>query len=192
MTSSILMTIGLAAALCAAAPAQAADAASAPARTDSSTAAPAPRASTLSHADTSFMKEAAHGGAGEIESAQIAQGKSGNAKIKAFAQQMVTDHTATAAELKSLASSKGYALPDGPTMTQKAKDKMLGMRDNSFDRSYAKMAVSDHEKTVKLFRDASQKAKDPDVRAFAQKTLPALEHHLQMARELQPAVTAER
>jgi len=172
--------------------AHAADAASAPAMTAPGMAASMPGGkSSLAHADTSFMKDAAHAGSAEIESAQLAASKSADPRVKAFAQQMVTDHTAAAEELKTLATAKGYELPAGPTMTQKAKDKMLGMRDSSFDRSYAKMAVSDHEKAVALFKKASTGAKDADVRAFASKTLPTLEHHLQMAKELQTSTGAK-
>ncbi|ATD61375.1 MAG: DUF4142 domain-containing protein [Janthinobacterium svalbardensis] len=41
---------------------------------------------------------------------------------------------------------------------------------------------------MKLFTDASQKASDPDIKAFATKTLPALQHHLDMANALQAAL----
>jgi len=173
-------------------PAHAADAASTPALTAPSMTASTPGGkSPLAHADTSFMKDAAHAGSAEIESAQLAESKSADPKVKDFAKQMVADHTAAAGELKTLATSKGYELPAEPTMTQKAKDKMLGMRNDSFDRSYAKMAVSDHEKAVALFKKASTSAKDADIRAFASKTLPTLEHHLEMAKALQASTGAK-
>ena len=48
-----------------------------------------------------FLKEAALSDTTEIEAARIAQQK-GNADEKKFAAQMVTDHTETSAELKSM------------------------------------------------------------------------------------------
>jgi putative membrane protein len=50
------------------------------------------------------------------------------------------------------------------------------------------MGVTAHEDTVKLFQKASADAKDPEVKAFATKTLPKLQHHLQMAQDLKKAV----
>lgn len=41
-----------------------------------------------------------------------------------------------------------------------------------------------HKDAIKLFADASQKASAPDIKAFAAKTLPARQHHLEMANTL--------
>jgi len=156
------------------------DAASPPgtAMTPPAAAAPAGRGGKLSHADRSFMKEAAQAGSAEVASAQLAEGKSGDAKVQAFAKQMIGDHAEAGDALKSLAASKGLDLPAGPSVTRQAKDKVLAAHDGAaFDRSYAKTAVDDHEDAVELFRNSSTQAKDADVRAFAQKTLPTLEHH---------------
>jgi putative membrane protein len=142
--------------------------------------------SGLTHADVAFMKQAAEAGAVEIEASQMAATKAGSEKVKAFAQQMVTDHTKAAEELSALAASKHVTLPSGPSITQKAKEKLLSARSGAgFDRSYAStIGVSAHEDAVKLFQKAATTAKDPDVKAFAQKTLPGLTHHLEMARKL--------
>ena len=50
-----------------------------------------------------------------------------------------------------------------------------------------KEMVSDHLGAVKLFENASKSA-DPDIAAFAQKTLPTLQHHLMMAQDLAKTV----
>jgi putative membrane protein len=44
--------------------------------------------------------------------------------------------------------------------------------------------VKDHEKAVKLFSKESSSGKDAELKAFATKTLPTLQHHLEMARQL--------
>ena len=46
--------------------------------------------------DESFMKDAAHAGAAEIEASKLAQTKARSADVKAFAGTMVTDHTKVA------------------------------------------------------------------------------------------------
>jgi putative membrane protein len=136
--------------------------------------------------DESFMKEAAHAGAAEIEASKLAAAKAKNADVKKFADTMVADHTKVADELKALAATKNVKLPDGPSVAQKAELKLIDAGDNDkFDERYAKhFGVKAHEDTIKLFEEASREAKDADVKAWAAKTLPGLRHHLEMARAL--------
>ena len=147
-------------------------------------------ADNVAHKDASFIKDAAEAGNMEVEGSQLALNKAASADVKSFAQQMIDDHTKASQELAALASSKGVKLPDGPSLTQKAKLKMLGTHDGAkFDASYAEnVGVKAHEDAVKLFTKASTDAKDADVKAFAAKTLPTLQHHLEMARQLQAKV----
>lgn len=151
------------------------------------------RARKAAHADAGFMKQAAENNHAEVESGKLALEKASDPKIKAFAQKMVDDHGAKGKELMALAASKGVELPDGPSVMQKGKLKLLGTsKGESFDRRYAQtMGVTAHEDTIALFRQASTGASDPEVKAFATKTLPALEHHLEMARALPGAQDKE-
>ena len=52
--------------------------------------------------------------------------------------------------------------------------------------------VKDHEKDVELFEQQAQSGEDPDLRAFAEETLPTLREHLELAREIQSQITAAR
>lgn len=139
--------------------------------------------------DASFMKEAAHAGAAEIEASKLAATKAKSADVKSFADTMVADHTKVADELKALAATKNVKLPDGPSVKQKAEIKLIDAGDNDkFDERYAKsFGVKAHEDTIKLFEDAAKNAKDPEVKAWAEKTLPGLRHHLEMAQALSVA-----
>lgn len=139
--------------------------------------------------DAAFMKQAAQNGAAEIEASQLAGTKAKSADVKSFAATMVSDHTKVAGELKALAASKKVELPEGPSMKQKAGIKLLGGADgDAFDARYAKdFGVDAHVDTIKLFEQAAKEAKDPEVKAWAEKTLPGLKHHLEMARALPAA-----
>lgn len=143
-------------------------------------------ADTVAHKDASFMKNAAEAGHYEVEGSQLALTKASSADVKTFAQQMIDDHGKAGQELATLAASKGVKLSDGPSIAQKGKLKLLGTHEGAkFDAKYAEsVGVSAHEDAVKLFTKAASDAKDPDVKAFAAKTLPALQHHLEMARTL--------
>lgn len=140
----------------------------------------------LARADVAFLKQAAQNGHAEVESSKLALTKASNTQVKGFAQQMVDDHTKANQELAALASSKGVEVPKEPSVAQKAKMKMLSAADGAnFDKRYAEtVGVAGHQDTLKLFQKASTGAADPDVKAFATKTLPTLNHHLQMAQEL--------
>lgn len=145
---------------------------------------------SLARADAAFLKQAAQNGHAEIEGSKLALTKAGSEKVKAFAQQMIDDHTKANDELTQLAKAKGVELPTEPSLMQKGKQKLLEHSDGAdFDRRYAEtLGVKAHEDTIKLFRKGAQEAKDADVKAFAEKTLPKLERHLEMARELHAAV----
>lgn len=150
-------------------------------------------ADKMVRSDRNFMEQAAQNGLAEVEAGKLAQTKSSNDKVKSFAQHMVDDHTKTNDELKALAESKGVKLPTEPSMVQKSKAKAMGaLEGERFDRQYAEtMGVKAHEDTIKMFRKAADGAKDADVKAFATKTLPALEQHMQMSQELAQAVGAD-
>lgn len=140
--------------------------------------------------DKQFLGKAADAGSTEIAASKVAQSKSSNAEVKKFADAMVTDHTKVAEELKQLASSKQIEVGDEPAAKHKAQiAKLSRLEGKQFDTEYAaSIGVAAHKDAVKLFTEASQKASDPDIKAFAAKTLPALQHHLEMAHALQAAL----
>lgn len=135
--------------------------------------------------DRDFLENAAQAGHTEIEGSKIALSHGKSADVKAFADQMIKDHTKVAEELAVLSKSKGYTPPESPSLAQKAMLTTLDMRDKSFDEKYAdSIGVSAHEDAVKLFQAASIGAKDPDIKQFATKNLPTLQKHLEMASDL--------
>jgi putative membrane protein len=151
-------------------------------------------ADDLSSKDKKFMNEAAEAGKTEIKASKIALEKNRSPAVKDFAETMVGDHTTVGDELAKLAASKNVKLPDGPSTMQNAKIAILSKLDGAtFDKQYASIiGVSAHEDTVKLFQDAAANAKDPDVKQFASKNLPGLQHHLEMAKRLKTATESEK
>ena len=135
--------------------------------------------------DRDFLMEAAMGGMMEVELGRVAAQQGASEAVKQFGQRMVDDHSKANEELMSLASSKGITL--ATTMDEKQhKDmmKLQAMTGADFDRAYSKMMLSDHKKDVSEFEKQSTKGTDPDLKAFASKTLPTLKEHLQMASAL--------
>jgi putative membrane protein len=150
-------------------------------------------AAKLARADVDFMKKAAEGGLAEVEGSKLAVDKAVNTQVKGFAQQMVDDHGKANEALKALAARKGVELPTEPSMAQRASLHVLHSADGAaFDRRYADaLGVDAHRDTVRLFQKAATSAADPDVKAFAGKLLPTLQHHLEMATEMKRVTEKE-
>ncbi|HEY9284092.1 MAG TPA: DUF4142 domain-containing protein [Pyrinomonadaceae bacterium] len=138
----------------------------------------------LSSQDRKFAMNAAMSDMFEIESSRLALERATSDHVKQMAQQLIDDHTRTSGELAQLAQARGMTPP--AQLDSKHAGMLMrlrGMSGAQFEREYVRQAgVKAHESAVKLFRDQSRKGRDADLRAFAARTLPALEGHLQMAR----------
>lgn len=141
---------------------------------------------TVSSSDRKFAMTAAAGGMAEVEMARMALTRGSSDAVKQYAQKMIDDHTTANAELMQIATSKGITLPTAPDAKHRAMmAKMQNLSGAAFDREYVMNAGhKDHQKMEKLFRDESAKGRDADLKAFAAKTLPVVQMHLQMARDL--------
>jgi putative membrane protein len=139
-------------------------------------------ANRLAGADNTFVMKAAEGGMAEVQLGNLAKDKASDPAVKSFAQMMVDDHGKANDELKQLAASKGITLPSDTDAKHKAEhDRMSKLSGAAFDRAYMQSMVADHRTDVNEFRRESQRGGDADLKAWAAKTLPTLEHHLQMA-----------
>ncbi|MFJ4067228.1 DUF4142 domain-containing protein [Pseudomonas sp. NPDC089996] len=132
-----------------------------------------------------FVEAATEAGIAETVTGNLAMEKSQNSDIKAFAQQMVTDHTKANQKLGDIARTLDISVPDEAALTDKVKKMILEWRDESFDKSYVNNQVDAHEKAVELFKKEAASSDKPELKAFASETLPTLEHHLEKAKALQ-------
>jgi putative membrane protein len=141
----------------------------------------------ISPTTADFVKEVAISDMFEIESNKLAQDK-GNAAEKSFASQMVTDHTKTSTELKTLVSS-GKVKAEVPAALdsshQSKLDKLKAKSGKDFSSDFDSMQVSAHEDAVSLFERYAKGGENADLKDWAGKTLPALKHHLELAQGLE-------
>ena len=140
----------------------------------------------ISPSTQDFVTEAANSDMLEIESSKLVAAK-GDAKDKAFADQMIKDHTATSAELKGLVSS-GKVQVNLPAAMDKAHgaklDKLNSRSGADFTKAYEEMQVSAHKDAVSLFERYAKGGDNVVLKAFAAKPLPTLRDHLKMAQDL--------
>jgi putative membrane protein len=141
----------------------------------------------LSWSDRRFITKVAEGNQDEIQVAQLAIQRASSPDVKNFAQQLVNDHTQLGQELQTLASSKDVQLK-ADTKTPHEENKLSKASGTDFDREFVKEMISEHKKDVKQFQDRVEDSKDSELKAFAQSTLPKLQHHLQMAQQLEQSI----
>jgi putative membrane protein len=130
--------------------------------------------SSLSAKDKTFMKKAAKGGRMEVVMGQMAEQKAQSDDVKTFGKRMVTDHSKANDELKSIASKKGFELPNKEHAGKWTSDK-----------AYMDMMVKDHEKDLAEFKEEASSGSDPDVKKFADDTARMVQEHLDLAKETQ-------
>ncbi|HWC96351.1 MAG TPA: DUF4142 domain-containing protein [Candidatus Sulfopaludibacter sp.] len=133
---------------------------------------------------STFMNKAAQGGIAEVEMGRLAVQNGANEAVKNFGQRMIDDHSRANDELKQLAARKNVTLPTTPDAKEQAGIDRLGKAQGAtFDREYMNMMVNDHKEDISEFEKAARTETDPDVKAFANKTLPTLREHLKLAQE---------
>ena len=135
--------------------------------------------------DKGFIMNAARDGIFHVEAGKLAVQRASSEGVKKFGQHAVDHHTQINGELAQLASKKGVTLPKKMSKKeQEALDKVSKLSGPDFDKAYLEMEIRDHSKDLSAFQKEAKDGKDPDVKAWAAKTVAAIEEHLEMARGL--------
>ncbi|HVV00406.1 MAG TPA: DUF4142 domain-containing protein [Verrucomicrobiae bacterium] len=139
----------------------------------------------LAATDSDFVRQAAQAGFAEVRLGQLAQQKSDESALKNFGGTIVADHQKANNELMRIASQKGIQAPTAMSSRQEDMIQRLSSASGAdFDRLAKKEAVQAHQRAIRLFKNEAQHGQDPELKAFAQKTLPKLQEHLTMAQQL--------
>jgi putative membrane protein len=148
-------------------------------------------APTNMESDSDFAKDAAEGGLAEVKMGELAQQKGSSDTVKDFGKRMVEDHTQANDKLKQVASQENLKLPENLNKhDQKAYDKLSQLSGTDFDRAYARDMVRDHKNDVAAFQQEANNGQDRAVKSFASQTLPTLQDHLKMAKEMEKEVAS--
>lgn len=129
-----------------------------------------------------FVSNAASGGLFEVQSSELALERSQTPAVEEFAQMMINDHSKANEELKTLAEAKGLTVPTeiaGPPAQHMAA--VQAAEGEAFDATYMQHQAQAHAETIALFQAQAEGGEDPDLRAWAEKTLPTLNAHAEHA-----------
>jgi len=142
--------------------------------------------SALSAADKSFLKSAAEAGAFEVEVARLAADHASDSAVKSYAAMLVDQRSAANDKLRQLAASGALELPSGvPAAKQKVIDQLSKASGPEFDKQFVQtVGMKENADAIALYEKAGKTAKSPEVRDFANATLPTLKAHLDAAKKL--------
>jgi len=139
--------------------------------------------------DPQFTAAAAGNGRYEVQASRLAMYRAASPQVRAYAQMLVDHHTLANSELMALVRARGMRLPGVLPRGKHARlDRLASATGEEFDRMYIRLVgIEDHQADIALFERASRELRDPELRAWASKTLPTLRAHLEAARALSPA-----
>jgi putative membrane protein len=143
---------------------------------------------SVSAATTNFVNQVAISDLYETAAARLALAR-GNAAEKQFANQMLTDHGKTSADLRRMMVERSFKidLPSQPDAAHQALlDKLNAANGEAFVAAYAAQQVQAHQNAVALFEGYADSGDFAPLKQWAAQTLPVLKHHLEMAQSLGP------
>jgi predicted outer membrane protein/sporulation protein YlmC with PRC-barrel domain len=138
-----------------------------------------------------FVNRAAIGNMFEIQTSQLAVNRTQNDRIRQFAQRMVDEHTKAGEALKTAAT--GQTLPQSLDQSHAGLLQTLqGASGPDFDRRYVRQQVNAHQESVQLYETFARTGDNPQLKTFAQQTLPTLQQHLKAAQELRQVLPPDQ
>ncbi len=144
-------------------------------------------ADTLSAGAILSQMEAAN--RAEIAEARTAQRKAATSTVRQFAGKLAQDHRRNLEEARSLAKRLNVSTVPaaGPTEDQSAEQgELAAKRGKEFDRAYLDHEVQAHQENIdKIEHQLLPAARQPEVKAYLQKTVEAMRGHLAGAKQLQ-------
>jgi putative membrane protein len=145
----------------------------------------------VSKQDRQHLERLAQSDMAEIAAGKLAAEKAASPEVKKFGQHMVDEHSKMLEEGKKVAESKGVKPPANTDKKHQAAIKKLqGLSGEEFDKQFVAQMVKDHEDALKLAEKAAKDAKDPAIKAHAEKGAPHIKEHLADARKLQDSLGA--
>lgn len=142
--------------------------------------------------DAKFAVAAADGALLEIKLGELAMSNGKAEEVKTFAKTMIDDHGRANAELGAMAEKKQITVPTSLSEeNQKKYDDLAAKKGEEFDKAYAEFMVNDHQEDIDEFKKQAESGTDPELREWAAKKVPTLEHHLMMAENANKAVNGK-
>ena len=139
-----------------------------------------------SHDTGAFVSNAAQSDMYEIQAGKIAEQKAKDPDVKAFARQMVSEHTKLSGEMKPLIQKAGQTPPADLDQRRKGfLDNLKAAPANDFDKTYIDQQVAAHDEALTLMQGYAKDGSDAGLKAAAGKAVPTVQKHSDMAKKIQ-------
>lgn len=139
----------------------------------------------VTDADKTFLTSAAQGNLDEIKLGELAEQKSTNAQVKAFAQKMITQHKMLQEKMSPFAQQWNVAPPTTlNSENQQEYDKLSGLSGSQFDKEYMNQMVESHQATLDAFNQEINTTTDQRFKQAVMKGKAVVAAHLNMAQSL--------
>jgi putative membrane protein len=132
---------------------------------------------------TAFINQAARENNKEIALTGVGARKAQSPELRAFAQQLQNDHVQANKNLQPIAQKYGVSIDQPLTKTDQAElAKFQNMSGGTqFDQQFSTQLLKDHQQAIATYENATKQVQAPDVRQYAENTLPMLLQHSQQA-----------
>ena len=135
--------------------------------------------------DKQFLTKVSQGGFDEIKFSELAETKSTNPQVKAFAHKMVVEHNALAAQMKPFADAWGITSPTSLDADHQAEyDKLSGLSGMEFDKEYMNIMEKDHHDALNLFNEEAKTSTDAKFKVAVMHGQSVVAAHTHMADDL--------
>ncbi|TXK52914.1 DUF4142 domain-containing protein [Pontibacter qinzhouensis] len=139
--------------------------------------------------DALFVAEAASANMLQVQLAGLAEGQAVSPEVKGLAQRMAADHGRMTDELQTMASQSNFVLPtELGAAHQKSLDNVSARSGLSFDLSYIKTIVQEHQNLLKRHEAMADNGVTMEVKQYASRQVPLLRQHLETAQALERKV----
>jgi len=132
----------------------------------------------------------------DIKNGLVAKKMAKNAQVKAFAQQMITDHTSVNKKATDLATKLSLTPEENETSRQlvsnadATRDAIKAKTGANFDKAYIDNEVAYHEAVLDMLdKTLIPNAQNPDLKSLLDSVKPAFEAHLDHAKKIQATLT---
>jgi len=149
------------------------------------------QAGQVTAGERAFVIAAAQGNVAEIQAGELAQQRTTSQPVRQFAQRMIRDHTQANQQLMQIASRYGITPPSTPgPADQAAYQTLQQLSGAAFDRQYLEQQFGAHVTQHAMYETVADRAQTPDVRAYAQRTAPIIQQHIDMLRSMRPVAVS--
>ena len=142
--------------------------------------------SAFAQSPAEFINDASAQGMADIEASRLAHQKTESKEVKDYTIVVINDRTTANQHLAKIAKQLDLPVAPREEVVDKAKGLMPEvMEGDSFDEAYAASQVKTTQEAIDQLQQTAQTTDVPEIKAFAEETLPKLQNHLQMAKALQ-------